>query len=195
MSIGSPQQFSLETISDSCVNVDTPREFIKAGWYVDTENRRMRLDSYGVPKGLNMSTAQVLQYYISEYESFEYACEDYGPPLYIFIYLYDQGRMLTLFPSPNPPYRQCTISTIFNKFPSSPLSTEVEFVEESHDNITTFNHWRSEFFLYTLDYYFHAANGLPYKLIVNEEENLFISFIEEALSPSTFAPPQHVVCK
>ncbi|WAR08782.1 hypothetical protein MAR_018740, partial [Mya arenaria] len=145
---GIPPTPTWPDVYKSCVNVDTPREFIKAGWYVDTENRRMRLDSYG--------------YYISEYESFEYACEDYGPPLYIFIYLYDQGRMLTLFPSPNPPYRQCTISTIFNKFPSSPLSTEVEFVEESHDNITTFNHWRSEFFLYTLDYYFHAANGLPY---------------------------------
>ena len=33
------------------MNVETAREYIKAGWYVDSDKRRMRLDSYGIPKG------------------------------------------------------------------------------------------------------------------------------------------------
>lgn len=179
----------------SCVNVDSPREFIKAGWYVDGEARRMRLDSYGIPKGLNQSTAQLLQYYINEIEDFDYACTQYGPPLYIFIYLYDIGKMLTLFPAPDPPYRTCTVTTIYNKFPNSPLFPDLEFVEETRDNITSYYHWRSEFFLFTLDYFFHTANGLPYKLFVNEEENLFLSFEEGNIDKDTFLPPPGVTCK
>jgi len=52
---------------------------------------------------------ELLQYYISHVESFEYACEQYGPPLYIFIYLYDLGKMLSIFPAPDPPYRKCEV--------------------------------------------------------------------------------------
>ena len=59
--------------------------------------------------GLNESTAEVFQYYLSEVEDFEYACAQYGPPLYIFIYHYDQNRMLSLFPDTDPPYRSCSI--------------------------------------------------------------------------------------
>lgn len=155
----------------------------------------MRLDSYGVPKGLNQSTAELLQQYISHVEDFNYACSQYGPPLYIFIYLYDTGKMLNLFPSPDPPYRSCTVTSIYNKFPNSPLYPDLEFIEEAHDNFTTYNHWRSEFFLFTLDYYFHATNDLPYKLLVQEEENVFISFEEGKLDNGTFLPPAGVICK
>lgn len=35
----------------ACVRQQTEREFITVGWYVDTEGQRMRLDSYGIPKG------------------------------------------------------------------------------------------------------------------------------------------------
>ena len=35
----------------ACVRQQTAREFITVGWYVDTEGQRMRLDSYGIPKG------------------------------------------------------------------------------------------------------------------------------------------------
>ena len=35
----------------TCVRQQTEREFITVGWYVDTEGQRMRLDSYGIPKG------------------------------------------------------------------------------------------------------------------------------------------------
>lgn len=179
----------------SCVNVWTLREVIKAGWYVDTENRYMRLDSYGIPKGLNASTAELFQHYLNEFEDFEYACPQYGPPLYIFIYQYAQNRMLNLFPDPNPPYRSCSISTIYNKFPNSPLFPDIEYVGEDHDNITTYYHWRSEFFLFTMDYFFHTTNGLPYKLIVNGEENTFLSFMEGRLDNETFKPPPGVICK
>ncbi|KAH3735533.1 hypothetical protein DPMN_042068 [Dreissena polymorpha] len=39
----------------------------------------------------------------------------------------------------------------------------VEFVEESRGNITSFYHWRSEFFLFTIEYLFHVPSGLSYK--------------------------------
>ena len=35
----------------TCVRQQTDREFITVGWDVDTEGQRMRLDSYGIPKG------------------------------------------------------------------------------------------------------------------------------------------------
>jgi len=59
--------------------------------------------------GINESTAELLQHYLGQVEDFGYACEQYGPPLYIFIYLYDQGKILNLFPSPDPPYRSCSV--------------------------------------------------------------------------------------
>ncbi|KAL4233080.1 hypothetical protein ACF0H5_007765 [Mactra antiquata] len=178
----------------SCVNVQSSREFIKGGWYVDAEQRRMRLDSYGIPKGMNESTAELLQQYIDYTEDFDYACSQYGPPLYIFIYLYDINKMLALFPAVEPPYRKCTMTTMYNKFPNSPLFPDVEFVEEGHDNITTYNHWRAEFFLFTLDYFFHTSNGLPYKMFANDEENLFLSVQEGELDKNTFQPPPGVTC-
>ncbi|XP_052240963.1 uncharacterized protein LOC127851301 isoform X2 [Dreissena polymorpha] len=173
MSRGVPPPPTWPELYKSCVNVATSREFIKAGWYVDTENRRMRLDSYGIPQGMNASTAELLQYYLSQVEDDDYACEQYGPPIYIFIYRYDLGKMLSIFPAPDPPYRSCRISTLYNKFPSSPLAPEVEFVEESRDNITSFYHWR---------------------LIVNEDENLFLSISQHDVTADTFQPPAHVVC-
>ena len=39
----------------ACVRQQTEREFITVGWYVDTEGQRMRLDSYGIPKGFVIS--------------------------------------------------------------------------------------------------------------------------------------------
>ncbi|KAL3883072.1 hypothetical protein ACJMK2_029365 [Sinanodonta woodiana] len=179
----------------TCVSVETPREFIKAGWYVDEEQRRIRLDSYGIPKGMNESIARLLQYYMLEVEDFDYACSQFGPPLYEFIYHYDEGRAYTLFPQPDPPYRGCTVQVITSKFPNSPLLPEVEFIEESKDNITSFYHWRAESFLFTLDYLFHTQNGLPYKLYVNADENVFLSFYEGELDEDTFYPPPGVTCK
>lgn len=179
----------------SCVNVFSEREQIKAGWYVDGDTRRMRLDSYVIPAGMNQTTAEIYQYYVHQVEDLEYACSQFGPPLYMFLYHYDVGKMFSLFPSPDPPYRDCTVTNIFNKFPSSPLFPDVEFVGEVTDNITTYNHWRTEFFLFTMDYMFHASNGLPYKLIVNGEENVFLSIEEGAPSQDTFYPPRGVVCK
>ena len=60
--------------------------------------------------------------------------------------------------------KNCFIfSSIYNKFPNSPLFPDLEFIEEAHDNFTSYNHWRSEFFLFTMDYFFHVSNDLPYK--------------------------------
>ena len=36
---------------------------------------------------------------------------------------------------------------------------------------------------------------LFFRLIVNDEENLFVSFTETDLPPSTFTPPANVPCK
>jgi len=40
-------------VFQSCVNVASERHTINGGWYVDTDRRHMRLDSYGVPEGRN----------------------------------------------------------------------------------------------------------------------------------------------
>lgn len=45
----------------ACVRHKTDREFITVGWYVDTEGQRMRLDSYGIPKGLCRTKLNPLQ--------------------------------------------------------------------------------------------------------------------------------------
>ena len=74
-----------------------------------------------------------------------------------FCWWADSGPMLCLLGS------YLCFSSMSNKFPSKPLFPDMEFVTEDHDNITTYQHWRSEFYLFTLDYYFHASNGLPYK--------------------------------
>lgn len=54
-------------------------------------------------------------------------------------------------------------SNITNSFPPSPLLPHVTFLERTRDNVTVYDHWRSEYFLFTMDYYFHVVNGLPYK--------------------------------
>lgn len=54
-------------------------------------------------------------------------------------------------------------SNITNSFPPSPLLPHVNFLERTRDNVTMYDHWRSEYFLFTMDYFFHVVNGLPYK--------------------------------
>ncbi|XP_078339495.1 uncharacterized protein LOC111105346 isoform X3 [Crassostrea virginica] len=141
----------------TCVRQQTEREFITVGWYVDTEGQRMRLDSYGIPKE-NKYT-----YESGHQQSFEYACEPIGEPLYVYIYHFGVGKQINVVPSPTPPYKQCLVYNITNSFPPSPLLPHVDFIERTRDNVTMFDHWRSEYFLFTMDYYFHVVNGLPYK--------------------------------
>ena len=38
----------------------------------------------------------------------EYACKQFGDPLYIYLYHYKKGLQLNIFPAPNPPYVHCT---------------------------------------------------------------------------------------
>lgn len=38
----------------------------------------------------------------------DYACENLGEPLYMYLYHYKQGLQLDILPAPNPPYVHCT---------------------------------------------------------------------------------------
>ncbi|KAK3098916.1 hypothetical protein FSP39_024265 [Pinctada imbricata] len=165
----------------------TDREFITVGYYVDKHNQRMRLDSYGIPKEDKFA-------YTETGEPYEYACAQIGSPLYVFIYHYNIGKELNIFPIPDPPYKHCSVQNISNTFPPSPILENLMFVERTHDNVTVYDHWRSEYFLFTMDYFFHVSNGLPYKLFVNSDEHQFLSIETGDLNSKIFLPPEGVDC-
>ncbi|KAJ8315527.1 hypothetical protein KUTeg_007677, partial [Tegillarca granosa] len=116
----------------------------------------MRLDSYGIPS--REKFAQLGE----RTDQFEYACEQFGQPLYVFIYHFNEGKEYDIFPSGSAPYKHCTVKNITAPFPPSPLLPGLDFIEERKDNMTTFYHWRAEYFLFTMDYLFHKNTGLPY---------------------------------
>lgn len=42
-------------------------------------------------------------------DEFEYACEQFGQPLYVFIYHFNEGKEYDIFPSGSAPYKHCTV--------------------------------------------------------------------------------------
>ncbi|CAC5363212.1 unnamed protein product [Mytilus coruscus] len=170
----------------ACVRFQSTREFLTTGWYVDSNNEWMRLDSYGVPSESNMT-------YLLDTDD-EYACDKLGEPLYMYLYHYSQGLQFNIFPAPDPPYVKCTAMKIPKTFPPNPLLPGIQFVRQARDNVTTFDHWKAEYFLFTLDYFFHTETGLPYKMYVETELFEFLSIESGPLDESVFMLPQGVKC-
>ncbi|XP_060079428.1 uncharacterized protein LOC132558832 [Ylistrum balloti] len=172
----------------ACVYVQTEQEYIPMGWYVDGRTQRMRLDSYGIPEDSSGN-------YTYAEDDFEYACSHLGRPLYTYLYHYDNGKEYDIFPAPKKPYQQCTTYNISAQYPFSPLLPGLEFIEQATDNFTTYNHWRTDYFLFTNDYFFHVANGLPYKVYVDGMEKTFVYIENVTLDEKVFLVPDDVVCK
>ncbi|XP_078665742.1 uncharacterized protein LOC144908104 isoform X3 [Branchiostoma floridae x Branchiostoma belcheri] len=155
----------------TCVMMETSREFITAGWYVDDDVRATRLDSYGIP-------SQDVHYFSSNYiakfedikfessltnqrlprNGIDYACAELGPPLYSFIMRYEEGVMYSLYPSPERGVT-CKQSRLVVMFSQSPLVTNIQFIGNDVISGVRVGHFRSEFFLFALDYFFHNATG------------------------------------
>ncbi|XP_021359248.1 uncharacterized protein LOC110454195 isoform X2 [Mizuhopecten yessoensis] len=148
----------------------------------------MRLDSYSTSED-NPSN------HTHEEDGFDYACSHLGRPLYTYLYHYDNGKEYDIFPAPKKPYHQCTTYNISTQYPQSPLLSGLELIEQRTDNFTTYNHWRAEYFLFTNDYFFHVANGLPYKVYVDGVEKTFIYIENVILDETVFLVPDDVVCK
>lgn len=176
------------TTYKACVYVQTEQEYIPMGWYVDGSTHRMRLDSYGIPEDRKDNHTFAA-------DGFSYACSHLGPPLYVYLYHYDNGKEYDIFPAPTKPYHQCTAYNMTTLYPRSPLLPGLEFIEQVKDNFTTYNHWRADYFLFTNDYFFHVVNGLPYKVYVDGVEKTFVYIQNVTLDESVFLVPNDVTCK
>ncbi|XP_064595610.1 uncharacterized protein LOC135462160 [Liolophura sinensis] len=203
----------------TCVEMFSNEEPIRAGWYVDGVNKRVRLDSYGIPEGREKvnrletlisaskrkrrSSDSPLQHVFANDISSgwqtmdswsDYACHLHGAPLYIFIFRYDLGVQYDIFPSPNPPGIDCTKQNLTDIFPEAPLLSNLYFVGVEMRNGTTVDHWRASYFLYDIDYLFNNQTGIPVSLFVNGDENAFSYYQEGKLEGDVFKPPDHLQC-
>ncbi|CAH1247508.1 Hypp7937 [Branchiostoma lanceolatum] len=191
----------------TCVMMETSREFITAGWYVDDDVRATRLDSYGIPfrddhlyssndiktvlEGITFQLASTN--HRLPRSGIDYACAQLGPPLYTFIMRYKEETMYSLYPSPEGGVT-CKQSRLVGMFPQKPLVPNIQFIGNDVISGVRVGHFRSEFFLFALDYYFNNATGLPRALLVNAANNTFLTFEDAQVSKEVFQPPPGVTC-
>ncbi|KJE89148.1 hypothetical protein CAOG_00678 [Capsaspora owczarzaki ATCC 30864] len=116
-----------------------------------------------------------------------------GPPLYVFIWHFDLG--IEWFIAPGPEGSICHQSNITAKFPA-PLNfdSRAVFQETSVVNGTELWHWRTDYFLFSVDAYFRTNDSTPYQLIYATSSNLFSTFNPGPQNSSLFEPPSGVIC-